>query len=195
MKKRVLIFAVLLCTVISLCACSGKQNRNTENSGSTSGSAAETDSRASSEKPDIPDSSPGQSSSSDISDAQKSRTPESSVSESGTSESDASGGKESSAGGTSLPETGRDTDPDDPYSSEAEQSAPSGLPDGLKRASDTKLTFTSSVLSLSATFSDEFCVLNRDYTPKYGIYLQNKQGTATLLAESVEDTTDRKSVV
>ena len=55
--------------------------------------------------------------------------------------------------------------------------------------SASKLRYTSSVLSLSATFPDEFCILNTDYIPKYGIYLQNTDGTATLLAESVEDTT------
>ncbi len=63
------------------------------------------------------------------------------------------------------------------------------LPDGVIRTSKGKLKFTTSVLSLSVTFSDEFCIRNNDYNPKYGIYLQNTEGTATLLLESVEDKT------
>ena len=71
----------------------------------------------------------------------------------------------------------------------SQTSAPVKLPVGVSRASKGKLKYTSSVLSLNAVFPEEFCILNTDYIPKYGIYLQNAEGTATLLAESVEDTT------
>lgn len=74
--------------------------------------------------------------------------------------------------------------------SEASQaSAPAVLPVGVSRASKGKLKYTSSVLSLNAVFPEEFCILNTDYIPRFGIYLSNAEGTATLLAESVEDTT------
>ncbi len=63
------------------------------------------------------------------------------------------------------------------------------LPIGVARASKGKLRFTTSVLSLSLIFPEEFCVLNTDYYPSYGVYLQNKEGTATLLTESVVDKT------
>lgn len=62
------------------------------------------------------------------------------------------------------------------------------LPDGVTE-SGNKLKYTNSVLSLSVTFPKEFCILDQDYTPQYGIYLQNTDGTATLLVESVIDTT------
>lgn len=74
-------------------------------------------------------------------------------------------------------------------SSKKESHAPASLPDGVARASRGKLRFTTSVLALSVTFSDEFCILNKDYNPKYGVYLQNSDGTATLLVESVGDNT------
>ena len=89
-----------------------------------------------------------------------------------------------------------DSKPDSEQSSESsiqssaeESEFPSELPEGLTKASRGKLRFTTSVLSLSVTFPDEFCVLNEDYIPPYGIYLQNKEGTATLLVESVGDKT------
>ena len=77
-----------------------------------------------------------------------------------------------------------------PESSSASQaSAPVSLPAGVSRVSKGKLRYTSSVLSLNAVFPEEFCILDTDYIPRYGIYLQNAEGTATLLAESFEDTT------
>lgn len=63
------------------------------------------------------------------------------------------------------------------------------LPTGVSVYSKNKLRFTTSVLSLSAVFSDEFCIEADDYKPQYGIYLQNDTGTATMLVEAVEDTT------
>lgn len=63
------------------------------------------------------------------------------------------------------------------------------LPVGVSRAGKGKLKFTTSVLSLSAVFPEEFCLLNTDYYPSYGIYLKNKEGTATLLLASVVDET------
>lgn len=63
------------------------------------------------------------------------------------------------------------------------------LPVGLTKVPSGKLRFTTSVLSLSVTFPEQFHVLNTDYSPLYGIYLRNESGTATLLAESVEDKT------
>lgn len=75
-------------------------------------------------------------------------------------------------------------------SSETEVSENSAvLPVGLTKSGKNKLKYTSSVLSLSVTFPNDFCIVNNDYTPSYGIYLQHKEGTATLLIESVEDTT------
>ena len=63
-----------------------------------------------------------------------------------------------------------DSKPDSEQSSESsiqssaeESEVPSELPEGLTKASRGKLRFTTSVLSLSVTFSDEFCVLNEDY--------------------------------
>ena len=63
------------------------------------------------------------------------------------------------------------------------------LPGGVTKASGNKLRFTTSVLSLSAFFPDEFYVEANDYKPQYGIYLQNDTGTATLLLEAVNDNT------
>lgn len=62
-------------------------------------------------------------------------------------------------------------------------------PVGVAPYSNGKLRFTTSVLSLSVVFPEEFCVLNTDYYPSYGIYLQNVDETATLLLESVVDKT------
>lgn len=66
------------------------------------------------------------------------------------------------------------------------------VPEGVTE-SGSKLRYTNSVLSLSVTFPREFCIINGDYTPLYGIYLRNIDGTATLLMESVEDTTTAPS--
>lgn len=74
-------------------------------------------------------------------------------------------------------------------SESTDNSAPAVLPAGVSRAGKGKLNFTSSVLTLNITFPQEFCVLNNDYAPLYGIYLQNREGTATLLLSSVEDNT------
>ncbi len=76
----------------------------------------------------------------------------------------------------------------------SEESIEVSLPEGITRTSGgSKLKYTNSVLSLSVTFPSEFCILNNDYKPIYGIYLQNTDGTATLLMESVEDTTTTAS--
>ena len=72
---------------------------------------------------------------------------------------------------------------------EYESSAEVKPPIGVSRESNGKFKFTSSVLSLSVTFPDEFCLINDDYSPQYGIYLQNVPGTATILLEAVEDET------
>lgn len=63
------------------------------------------------------------------------------------------------------------------------------LPEGVQRISQNRLRFSNSVLSLKVTFPDEFCIRNEDYTPTYGIYLHNIDGTATLLMEAVTDST------
>ena len=63
------------------------------------------------------------------------------------------------------------------------------LPVGVSRYGKGKLRFTTSVLSLSVVFPEEFYLLNTDYYPSYGIYLRNREGTATLLTESVVDKT------
>lgn len=60
-------------------------------------------------------------------------------------------------------------------------------PVGVSRYGKGKLKFTTSVLSLSVVFPEEFCLLNTDYYPSYGIYLKNTDETATLLLESVVD--------
>ncbi len=85
---------------------------------------------------------------------------------------------------SSVSDISYDTSEED-YESSAEIRPPVGVsiePGG-------KFKFTSSVLSLSVTFPDEFCIINDDYSPQYGIYLQNTSGTATLLLEAVEDET------
>ena len=61
------------------------------------------------------------------------------------------------------------------------------LPVGVSETPTGNLKYTNSVLSLSVTFPSEFCILDTSYTPPYGIYLQNIDGTATLQLESVED--------
>lgn len=63
------------------------------------------------------------------------------------------------------------------------------LPYGVERASKNKLKYKTSILSLSVEFPDEFYIESGDYKPKYGIYLQNDTGTATLLIEAVNDNT------
>lgn len=72
-------------------------------------------------------------------------------------------------------------------SSEPSSQAEPTLPGGVVKASSGKLRYTTSVLSLSAVFPDEFYVEAADYKPPYGIYLQNDTGTATLLIEAVND--------
>ena len=73
--------------------------------------------------------------------------------------------------------------------SSQQNSAAVSLPDGVTKAAHGKLRYSTSVLSLSVTFSDEFCILNNDYRPDNGIYLQNSDGTATLMLEAVGDNT------
>lgn len=93
-----------------------------------------------------------------------------------------------------------DTQPSEESSSQAQESSDEilqdndessiVLPEGVTEdINGNKLKYTNSVLSLSVTFPSDFCILNNDYTPVYGIYLQNTEGTATLILESVEDTT------
>lgn len=61
------------------------------------------------------------------------------------------------------------------------------LPTGVQNAGKGKLRYSTSVLSLRVTFPEEFCIADNDYIPEYGIYLQNPEGNATLLLESVTD--------
>ncbi|MDD6488306.1 MAG: hypothetical protein PUG48_00610 [Clostridia bacterium] len=61
------------------------------------------------------------------------------------------------------------------------------LPDGVIQTPTGNLQYKNSVLSLSVTFPSEFCMTDTAYTPPYGIYLKNTDGTATLQLESVED--------
>lgn len=61
------------------------------------------------------------------------------------------------------------------------------LPVGVSQTPTGNLKYTNSVLSLSVTFPSEFCMTDTAYTPPYGIYLKNSDGTATLQLESVED--------
>ena len=61
------------------------------------------------------------------------------------------------------------------------------FPKGLSTYSKDKLKYTDG--SITVIFTDEFYIENKSYTPKSGVYLQNADGTATLLAESIEDTT------
>lgn len=63
---------------------------------------------------------------------------------------------------------------------------PSDMPAGMSK-SGNYYTYRNSVLSLSVKFPDTFCVIDEDYQPDYGIYLQNDEGTATLLLQSVTD--------
>lgn len=76
-----------------------------------------------------------------------------------------------------------------PAEEESEESTPVVLPESVQRAGTGKLRYSASVLSLRVTFPDVFCIKNNDYIPDYGIYLQNTDGTATLLMESVTDNT------
>ncbi len=59
------------------------------------------------------------------------------------------------------------------------------FPKGLTTYSKGKLKYTDGTVSV--IFSDEFYLPNDSYHPKNGIYLQNENGTATLLIESVKD--------
>lgn len=58
------------------------------------------------------------------------------------------------------------------------------LPEGVTKTPSGNLQYKNSVLSLSVTFPSEFCMLETSYTPPYGIYLKNLDGTATLQLES-----------
>ena len=61
------------------------------------------------------------------------------------------------------------------------------FPKGLSTYSKDKLKYTDG--SISVIFTDEFFIPNKSYTPKSGVYLQNNDGTATLLIEKVDDKT------
>ncbi len=165
MKKReILIIAALAAALaVSVCGCSGKGSKNGSSSQSETSSYDRSDTSAGSQ-----DEEPVQKPSAvsrpeappEPQDSDKSPEPSDSSAESSADASEAS-----------------------------HQTAPAELPPGLTRVSKGKLQFTSSVLSLNAVFPDQFCVIDTDYIPQYGIYLQNADGTATLLAESIEDTT------
>lgn len=70
---------------------------------------------------------------------------------------------------------------------EEQSSEEVSLPAGVTQTPTGNLQYTNSVLSLSVTFPSEFCMTDTAYTPPYGIYLKNSDGTATLQLESVED--------
>ncbi len=59
------------------------------------------------------------------------------------------------------------------------------FPKGISTYSKNKLQYTDGTISV--IFTDEFYISNEDYKPKNGVYLQNTDGTATLLIETVED--------
>ena len=61
------------------------------------------------------------------------------------------------------------------------------FPKGLSTYSKDKLKYTDG--SVTVIFTDEFFIENKSYTPKSGVYLQNADGTATLLIEKVDDKT------
>lgn len=63
------------------------------------------------------------------------------------------------------------------------------LPSEIRSIGDGRLSYSTSVLSMSVTFPYEFRFKAEDYQPPYGIYLQNDTGTATLLLEAVNDNT------
>ena len=61
------------------------------------------------------------------------------------------------------------------------------FPKGLSTYSKDKLKYTDG--SITVIFTDEFFIQNKSYPPKSGVYLQNADGTATLLIEKVDDKT------
>ena len=61
------------------------------------------------------------------------------------------------------------------------------FPKGLSTYSKDKLKYTDG--GVNVIFTDEFFIPNESYTPKSGVYLQNADGTATLLIEKVDDKT------
>lgn len=72
-------------------------------------------------------------------------------------------------------------------SQEEKSEVVSTLPDGVKEDKKGYLKYTDSGKSITAIFPDSFSVLDSEYTPENGIYLQNADGTATLQIESVKN--------
>ena len=170
MKKRVLALFVITLLSLPLCACQQKTDR-----GSFSSSPDLSDIHLS-DSASVPfESFPAvQESGSDAHSGESDgETSQNDVSENDSSETEVSG---------KTPEQSSAAKATDDTSSVT-------LPEGVTRAGMGKLKFTSSVLSLNVTFPEEFCVLNTDISPEYGIYLQNAEGTATLLLASVTDNT------
>lgn len=101
-----------------------------------------------------------------------------------------SGNKETSAVQSYVSSDTNDSSTDIPVQSsipEEQSSEEISLPDGVSKTPTGNLQYKNSVLSLSVTFPSEFCITDTAYTPPYGIYLKNSDGTATLQLESVED--------
>ena len=98
---------------------------------------------------------------------------------------------ESSKKSETSDKTSSDAKKDESNTSEPEQESDSEtsfiIPDGITRASKKSLCYKTSILSLSVSFPEEFHIISDDYTPEYGVYLQNDTGTATLLIEAVSE--------
>ena len=68
-----------------------------------------------------------------------------------------------------------------------ETTVPEILPKGVKRSDKNTLQYTTSGNNVfTVYFPSEFSSQNNDLTPTNGIYLQNDEGTATLLIEFVD---------
>lgn len=69
-------------------------------------------------------------------------------------------------------------------SEESEENLPNGI---LRKDKDTLSVTLKSVSVYDVAFPSEFSIQDEDLIPERGIYLQNDEGTATLLIELVDD--------
>ncbi len=89
---------------------------------------------------------------------------------------------------SSPPKTSdRQTTSSDQHPYDIDEESYEKLPVGIERIDDSTLKFKINSSRYSVIFPSEFWICNGDYTPERGIYLQNDEGTATLLMEAVED--------
>ncbi|MBR2175727.1 MAG: hypothetical protein IJ861_02120 [Clostridia bacterium] len=75
----------------------------------------------------------------------------------------------------------------EPVSEPPESSSEISLPQGIYESKKGYLKFINKHNTMTVTFPEEFYLTDDDYIPSDGIYLQNKDGTATLQLEVIEN--------